>query len=244
MKGRILSQCPGCRIIDLSHGVERHNIVEGAFLLESSVGHFPKKTIHVGVVDPGVGSERLPIIVVCKSGTLVGPDNGLLSLAAEKLGFDQAYRIRESGMRANIVSSTFHGRDIFAHTAAKLAQGTLAKSLGPSVRSIVRLKHSRPQVSEKGMVCSVLYVDGFGNVITNVRQSDVPTWLLSTRALLVQVKGKSKRARFGRTYSDVKLNQLLVLLGSQGYIEVAAREHSAGDLLRVSPRDTLVIRPS
>ena len=123
MKGVILRRCPKCQIVDLSHSVERHNIAEGAFLLESSVPYFPKKSIHIAVIDPGVGGRRLPIIVGSKSAILVGPDNGILSLAAAKLGVSRAYRIDQSMLGIEDVSSTFHGRDIFAVVAAELANG-------------------------------------------------------------------------------------------------------------------------
>lgn len=241
MKGVILKRCPRCRIVDLSHLVQRHNIVEGAFLLESSVLFFPRGTIHVGVVDPGVGSRRLPIIVACRSGVLVGPDNGLLSLAADRLGFECAYRIRESKVKDDYVSSTFHGRDVFAVVAAELARGVSPRIVGTSLKSIQRLRLERPKVSKDRIRCVVLHVDIFGNIITNVRSSLDLEWLSPGRELHIEARGRSLKAKFARTYSEVGVGKLSVLRGSQGYLEIAARERSALESLGVVASEGLVI---
>ena len=241
MKGVILRRCPKCQIVDLSHLVERHNIAEGAFLLESSVPYFPKKSIHIAVIDPGVGSRRLPIIVGSKSAILVGPDNGVLSLAAAKLGVSRAYRIDQSMLGIEDASSTFHGRDIFAVAAAELANGRPPRSVGKSLRSIEQLKFPGPKVSNNTVRCAVLHIDTFGNVITNVR-NDFPVQFLSpSRLLRVLANGKSLKAKSVKTYSSVGIGELAVLKGSQGYLEVFAREQSVSELLGLRASDELVI---
>ncbi len=233
MKGVILRRCPKCQIVDLSHLVERHNIAEGAFLLESSVPYFPKKSIHIAVIDPEVGSRRLPIIVGSKSAILVGPDNGVLSLAAGKLGASRAYRIDQSMLGIN--------GDIFAVAAAELANGRPPRSVGRSLRSIEQLKFPGPKVSNNKVRCAVLHIDTFGNVITNVR-NDFPVQFLSpSRLLRVLANGKSLKAKSVKTYSNVGIGELAVLKGSQGYLEVFAREESASELLGLGASDELVI---
>ena len=241
MKGVILRRCPKCQIVDLSHSVGRHNIAEGAFLLESSVLYFPKKSIHVAIIDPGVGSERLPIFVVSKSAILVGSDNGVLSLAADKLGDNRAYRIDQSMLRINDVSSTFHGRDIFAVAAAELANGRPPKSVGKSLRVTEQLKLRGPKVSKNTVRCVVLHIDTFGNIITNVRNDFSLPFLSPGRVLRVLANGKSLKAKSVNTYSNVGIGELAVLKGSQGYLEVFAREQSASELLGLGASDELVV---
>ncbi len=242
MKGVVLKHCPSCQIVDLSHMVQRHNIAEGAFLLGASVSHFPAGTIHVAVVDPGVGGKRFPIIVVCRGAVLVGPDNGLVTMAAAKLGIRQTYRIRESRLDSGGTSPTFHGRDIFAAAAGMLATGISPESLGTQLKSIVQLKLSEPESSRGQLRCIVLHVDAFGNIITNARNS-LKTWFTPGRRLSVYTKGRSMGATWSVTYGDVRPGELAVLRGSQGYLELAVREGNAGELLGVESRDELVISP-
>src|SRR3989454_2749693 len=121
MKVVILSANANQKIVDVSHGIERHNIAMGSFVLETALPYFPQGSIHVAVVDPGVGTERLPLVMLCERGVLVGPDNGLLIRAAERLGLKAAYQIDSQCFKREKVSATFHGTDIFARTAAKSA---------------------------------------------------------------------------------------------------------------------------
>src|SRR5437867_1347842 len=241
MKGVILRRCPKCQIVDLSHSVGRHNITEGAFLLESSVPYFPKKSIHIAVIDPGVGSRRLPIIVVSKSAILIGPDNGVLSLAADKLGINRAYRIDQSMLGINDVSSTFQGRDIFAVAAAELANGRPPRSVGKSLRVIEQLKLRGPKVSKNTVRCVVLHIDTFGNIITNVRNDFSLPFLSPGRVLRVLANGKSLKAKSVNTYSNVGIGELDVIKGSQGYLEVFAEQSASELLLGLGASDELVV---
>ena len=242
MKAVALKHCPGCQIVDLTHMVQRHNITEGAFLLGASVPYFPAGTIHLAVVDPGVGGGRLSIIIVGRRAVLIGPDNGVLTTAAERLGSGQAYRINESRLDAGDVSPTFQGRDIFAAAAGFVAAGIRPESLGTPLSHIVRLTLPEPERSKRRLRCTVLHVDAFGNVITNVKNR-VKTWFTPGRRLSVDAKGKSLRARWSLTYGDVRPGELVVLRGSQGYLELAVREGSASQLLGVESRDELEMGP-
>ena len=172
MKGVILSTNPDLRIVDVSHGIERHNIAMGSFILETALPYFPQGSIHLAVVDPGVGTERRPLVVLCKLGVLVGPDNGLLVRATERLGFKAAYQIDSRRFKGEKVSATFHGRDLFGRMAANLADGLRPDTVGAVVNELVRLDIPSVGVSDEGMTCTILHVDSFGNVILNLGEKE------------------------------------------------------------------------
>ena len=245
MKGVILSANPDQKIVDVSHGVERHNIAMGSFVLETALPYFPHGSIHVAVVDPGVGTERLPLVLLCERGILVGPDNGLLVRAAERLGFKTAYQIDSHRFEGEKVSSTFHGRDVFARTAAKLANGLNPKSVGGEVKQLVKLDVPNVNISHGRADCTILYVDSFGNVILNLAEEDIRQLGLREGD---HVTIETKQGRFsglvGRTYSDIPHTQLGLILGSQGYLEIAMRGGSAAANLGLKPLDQIEIRLS
>ncbi|MBO0888298.1 SAM-dependent chlorinase/fluorinase, partial [Candidatus Bathyarchaeota archaeon] len=200
----------------------------------------------VAVVDPGVGGARMPIAIVCDRGVLVGPDNGLMARAADKLGQKAAYHIQNSQFHANQVSSTFHGRDLFAYAAAKLAEGRKPSEVGPRLDTIVRL--DIPQIGwAKGRVwCNVIYVDSFGNVVTNLSLGDLDR--LGFREgrpieVLSHTGGKG-RGLMTRSYFDIPVGRFGLLVGSQGYVEIALKEASAANKLRARVLDRLEIRLS
>src|SRR6266446_10288918 len=168
MKGTILDLCPNAVITDICHDVERHNIPMGSFILETSAPYFPEDTIHVAVVDPGVGSARKAIVIECNAGLLIGPDNGLMARASEKLGLKSIYEIREKEFQRTSVSSTFHGRDVFAYAAGMIASGRRPEEVGPRVSKLETLDLSPPTLLGKKLICQILHVDVFGNVITDV----------------------------------------------------------------------------
>ena len=243
MKGTILDLCPSAVITDISHDVERHNIPMGSFLLETTVPYFPKGTIHVAVVDPGVGSARKAIVIECNGGLLIGPDNGLLARASEKLGLKSIYEIREKEFQRKHLSSTFHGRDVFAYTAGLIASGRRPEEVGPKVSKLEKFPLPSPRLSGKKLVCQVLHVDIFGNVITNVGEKVV-------RKIPVKVGGRVEirsgtrklQAQYARSYYKVDKGAMAVLLGSQRFLEIAVREDSAKDKLDVKALDKLEFR--
>ena len=242
MKAAVLRMVPDVEIIDISHGIKPHNIVMGSFVLETTAPYFPIGTIHVAVVDPGVGGSRLPIMIVCKNGILVGPDNGLLARASDKLTFIAAYRIKTGNFTGNI-SSTFHGRDIFAITAAKIVAGKRPSQLGSKIRRITRLQIPEARISAGKVSCHAIHVDSFGNIVTNIRDDNriILTGKTSTIARLNR-KGHSKHPiLLVSSYHEIRKGQIGLLRGSQGYYEIAAREASAADLLAVQDLDELSI---
>ena len=216
MKGVILSNNPDLKIVDVSHGIERHNIAMGSFILETALPYFPQGSIHVAVVDPGVGTERLPLVVLCKLRVLVGPDNGLLVRAAERLGFKAAYQIDSRRFKGEKVSATFHGRDVFARMAANLADGLRPDTVGAVVKELVRLDIPSVGVSDEGMTCTILHVDSFSNVILNLGEQEfLRLGLHDDRRLEVKTMHGRSSASMARTYSEIRRDELGIILGSQ-----------------------------
>ena len=243
MKGTILDLCPNAVITDISHDVERHNIPMGSFLLETTVPYFPKGTIHVAVVDPGVGSARKAIVIECNAGLLIGPDNGLMARASEKLGLKSIYEIREKEFQRTSVSSTFHGRDVFAYAAGLIASGRRPEEVGPRISKPEKLPLSSPMLSGRKLTCHVLYVDAFGNVVTDVEEKMVRKipWK-SGESVQITSGSRKLQAQCVRSYYEVDKGAMAVLVGSQGYLEVAVREGNAKDKLDVRPLEKLEFR--
>lgn len=244
MKAVVRSISPSVEIIDVSHGIERHNIAAGSFVLESTVPFFPAGSIHVAVVDPGVGGTRLPIVIVCDKGILIGPDNGLLVRASKKLNYHAAYQIRSSKFQRDRVSSTFHGRDIFASTAANIAEGMGPADVGPELKSLVSLNIPDPGLISGTLSCRAIYVDSFGNVVTNISAEDSGRYGIreGTRVLITVEKETFRhRGLVTRSYYEIPSDQLGLLWGSQGFLEIASRESSAAKRLGVKLLNRLEI---
>ena len=244
MKAVIRSVSANAEIVDISHGIEKHRIATGSFILETTVPFFPRGSVHVAVVDPSVGSSRLPIVVKCDNGLLLGPDNGLLSRASEKLGFQAAYQIENTHFIRNKISSTFHGRDIYASAAAAIAAGTDAALAGPKLARITRLEIPDPIFSNQRVVCRVLYVDSFGNIVTNISGSDRKRLEFREGQSVKIHTGKSDESFRGvtaKSYFEISEGRFGFLLGSQGYFEIALKESSAAARFDVEPMDRLEI---
>jgi S-adenosylmethionine hydrolase len=215
----------------------------GSFILETTAPYFPKETIHVAVVDPGVGSARKSIVVECETAIFVGPDNGLMARASEKFGLKSIYEIREQEFLRKPVSSTFHGRDVFAMVAGMIASGRSPEEVGPSISELEKLPISPPRLLGKILVCQILHVDTFGNIITDADDKLVRRIPLKFGERVNVWSGKRKlQAKYARSYSEVGEGASAVLLGSQGFLEIAVREGSAGDKLGVKALDQLELR--
>jgi S-adenosyl-L-methionine hydrolase (adenosine-forming) len=242
VKATILRHAPEIEIVDISHQIERHNVWTGSFVLSTTVSFFPKGTVHMAVVDPGVGSRRMPIALDCTNGVLVGPDNGLLTAAGEKLGFRSAYRIDKSFV-GRTPSATFHGRDLFAIAAGKIASGSRAQDVGPRLSKVVELFFPKPVLSKKRVKCTVLHVDAFGNLVLNLTRTDIQRIASnSIEELTLETGDHQQRLVFVKSYSQLGNHEFGLLEGSQGYLEIAAREENAATLLGLSPGGSFVIR--
>jgi S-adenosylmethionine hydrolase len=230
MKGVILGRCPDTTIVDITHDVPRGDIRSGAFALWASCRHLPKGTVHLAVVDPGVGSRRPALAVKTARCFFVGPDNGVLSwaLAVEKI--EAAHRIENQALMLQPVSATFHGRDVFAPIAAHLACGGGIEEAGPAVSDFERLEWPEPRQTRDGWLGEVLYVDQFGNAITNL---EAPTGARERSTELVTHRGA--RCPLEAFYESVPAGQPLALIGSADLIEVAVNGGSAAAQLGLTP---------
>ncbi|MSQ48511.1 MAG: hypothetical protein EXR78_09060 [Deltaproteobacteria bacterium] len=238
MKGVILGINPSVTIVDLSHEVPPQDILTGALILRSAIAFFPPGTIHVAVVDPGVGSTRRALIVETATALLVGPDNGLLSVAAPPESVQQVIHLTESRYFLPRVSQTFHGRDIFAPVAAHLSRGVPPEDFGPVGTAMERLALPITSHTPHQVTGSVIAVDRFGNIVTNITATDLlpyPTETLSVSIGPVHIHGLSS------TYASVPVGAVTALLNSWGMLEIAVRDGSAAQRLGVQRGTAVVI---
>jgi len=226
MKGVILGINPLAVPVDLSHEVPPQSIRIGAFMLEASWRYFPEGTVHLAVVDPGVGTDRAPIVVSAGNHLFVGPDNGLFTPVFETFPDARAWRLEASVYRLPRPSMTFHGRDVFAPAAAWLSRGVPPGQFGPVWPSPLRLEALQPVVQEGRIDGEVSHVDRFGNLVTNI-----PGELVRGARWEVQVSGE--RVSVHRTYGDVLEGAPLGLIGSFDRVEVSVRGGSAAERFQV-----------
>lgn len=232
MKAVILSINPQVRIVDISHQIEKFNIQMGAVFLARTVPYFPSGTIHVAVIDPGVGTKRRPIVVKTRRSFYVGPDNGLLMLAARKEGQSQVHVIKNTRYLLPHISRTFHGRDIFAPAAAYLTCGISPAELGPEISEYLLPEFAEPRVTGRVLLGKVLHIDDFGNVISNITAQDLQRITLSEdRSLLVELKGKRVELKLCVAYSEVPTQTPLAIIGSSGFLEFSIHQGNASEVL-------------
>jgi len=254
IKGVILGINPEAKLIDICHTVQPQNVPQAAFVLSTAYPFFPRKTIHVVVVDPGVGTERRAIILRTPSADFVAPDNGVLSYVTRGSSANPAgdgANLRQVGLEPGIeavaitkpefwrtpVSPTFHGRDIFAPVAALLSLGFPPIDFGEAVTSVTVLPLPRPQRMPDGRIVGhILHIDGFGNLITDIKSSDLPQ---TGRAVTIQV-GSHLVSGLSRTYAEG--GGLLALISSSGYLEIAVKGGSACALLDAKIGDEVIVK--
>jgi S-adenosylmethionine hydrolase len=245
----IATICPDARVIDLSHGIPRHDVRAGALLLRAALPFTPPG-IHMAVVDPDVGAERRAVAlrVAAQNRILIGPDNGLLMLAAEALGgVLEAVDIGRSQYRLMPVSATFHGRDIFAPVAAQLAAGSALGEAGDPLDPglLVTISLPRPMQTGSGIVAHVLTIDVFGNVALNVGHEDLAgVGMRLGRPVLVRVGDAQHEAQYGRTFADVRPGELLVYEDAHRTLALAVSRGHAAARLGVSVDDMIALGPA
>ncbi len=241
MKGALLSVDPDATIIDIDHAIRPQDVRHGAYVLLTAVPHFPF-AVHIGVVDPGVGTTRRALVVVCEGALLVGPDNGLLVPVARRLGLKEARAITNRKLMAKDVSSTFHGRDVFAPVAAHLLTGTKVKDVGPVVRDFVDLDFGTPKQAADGLEGVVLTTDRFGNIITNIPRASVEKAWKVGGPIHVALGGYEATLPLVSTYGEAAAGQFLATFSSSGFLEIARREGNAAFQLHLSPGLPVVLR--
>jgi len=226
MKGTILRIHPGATIVDLTHGVRPYAVLQGAFLLDSAWRSFPVGTVHVAVVDPGVGSTRRAVAFRAGDHLLVGPDNGLFTFLSEPISEMVDLAVPPEA------APTFHGRDVFGPAAARIVAGRPLTELGPaSTASVARLEDAWAKKVGEAWRAQVLHCDHFGNVISN----------LPLRALARMTAVNGARVRTVETYDEAQAGELVALVGSSGRIEFALREASAAQRMHTAPGETLLV---
>jgi S-adenosylmethionine hydrolase len=232
MKGVILSRFPGATLIDLAHGIEAQDVVEGAFLLEKSFRWFPRGSVHLAVVDPGVGSARAAVAVAAQGHFFVGPDNGLLAGVA---GGGDVRALDLGALGVSEPSATFHGRDVFAPAAAELARGRPLAELGSPHALAVGPLLPLPQRAGAEIRGTVISVDRFGNAITNVDRALVPPG--------ARVTAGQRELPLVRTYADAAPGQIVALVSSFDTLEIACRDGDAARALGLGRGASIAVRP-
>lgn len=241
VKAVILSYCRDAVIIDVSHEASAFNELEAAFLLTTYIEYMPEKTIHVCIIDPGVGAGRRGIVIETMRGDmLIGPDTGFMIPAAELLGIKHVYAIDESKLPSRS-SETFHGRDVFAHVAGRLASGMSVEDIGVKINDYVRMSLPNPILGENWINATIMHVDRFGNLITNLRPELLSNHLKSDE-LLIEFKDKIIRCKFVRAYGLVGVGEPLLTIGGSGLIELAVNRGSAAETFRLSVGDVIRIK--
>jgi S-adenosylmethionine hydrolase len=241
MKGVILGINPSARITDITHGISPHNVIEAALLTGESYRYFPKGTIHVVVVDPGVGSGRRPILAEADGHFFVGPDNGVFTkvfdLSPEP---PEVIHLTEEKYFLQAGGSTFHGRDVFAPAAAWLSTGMKKEDFGGPVTDYVTLPLPSPRVGEEGITGEVIHIDRFGNAITNIRGEDMNSLFGST--LAPRVKVGDKELDLKRFYEEAEDNEPHTLVNSSGYLEIFVYRGNAAWALGVDVGEKVTVK--
>ncbi len=240
MKGALISHCHTAEIIDLSHSISHGNILEGSLFVASTIPSFPKRTIHVVVVDPGVGTERAPVLVQIGGRLFVGPDNGLLTVLMRRMSVEAIRTITNPMFMNKRVSPTFHGRDIFAPAAGRIAGGANPVDVGPAQRSLVELDIPRPRVEPVNRVIGeIIHIDHFGNAITNIPRdmiNEKRTVRISVKSLVVE--------NLSTTYGQHEAGTPVALIGSTDHLEVAVTNGNGAEVLGLAIGDEVEIEES
>jgi len=239
LKGVVLSRAPGALLVDVTHSVSPQNILEGSYILAGIVDVFPRGTIHLAVIDPGVGTDRRLIAASMSGHWFVLPDNGLLSAVSLGREVDGVWELTNPDLRRTPVSNTFHGRDILAPAAAHLLLGGDPSELGPARTKFITIRNFEATELQAGFVGEVILRDSFGNLITNIKASrlgGVPAHEWTVEIAGTTIDGLS------RTYGDQPVGTLVALTGSTGWIEIAVVNGDAARQLTAGPGTTVWIR--
>lgn len=233
VKGVILSINPKVRLVDLTNEIPSYDIVVGAHHLGCSFSFYPRGTIHLAVVDPGVGSVRRPLLVVTKNYFLVGPDNGLFTRIVQQEPVASIYELTEGRYFLSDISSTFHGRDIFGPVAAYLSRGVLPSRFGKKIDSLKQLSDFNVEETKEGWRGRLLFFDKFGNAFSNIRRPAL---------FLPLVVWNKVKIPLYRTYSEIPKGQPGAIFGSSGFLELALREDSFQNRCSVSKGEEILLK--
>ncbi|MEI8348804.1 MAG: SAM-dependent chlorinase/fluorinase [Candidatus Omnitrophota bacterium] len=242
MKGVILGINPCVQMVDLTHGVGAHALEAAAFILWQSFSYFPHQTVFLAVVDPGVGSLRAPLAVQTRHYFFVGPDNGILSMAAQADGIKKIAVLQNGRYFLKHISSTFHGRDIFAPVAAYLSRGVPFSKIGKRVNSIKEIPFPLPVIKEDTLEGSIVYADTFGNLITNIKE-DVFKKFLHGRTFVAYLKNKTIKKIYS-CYAHAQMREPFFIVGSSLFLEISLKVASAKDYFSLGyiEQQTIIVK--
>jgi S-adenosylmethionine hydrolase len=226
MKGVILGICSDAVLVDISHSIQPQNVDEAAFVLNGVYRFFPKGAIHVVVVDPGVGTNRAVLAVDTSAYLFLAPDNGVLKYIFQDFPDARVFRVTRRELFLDRISNTFHGRDVFAPVAAHLASGHPVESIGESISDPIRGEIKKPVLNDESVSGEIVYIDGFGNGITNIHQAA----LEGRRNIRIRVGEKTIQGLV-TSYSGVAMGAAMAIIGSFGTLEIAVRERNAQNVL-------------
>jgi len=244
-RGVIASMAPDVRVIDITHGLARHDVLGAAFVLRNTMRYMPGHAVHLAVVDPGVGGPRRAVVL--RSGEdrfFVGPDNGLLVLAAETDGgIDHAWEITNHELFLQPMSATFHGRDVFAPAAASLATGLPPAQVGPEIdpAGLIRVQLPATHATPHGLRAAAVLIDRFGNVALNLDAEQLEQAGLGD-PIEVVCSGERYLARVARSFMEVRPSDIMVLVDSYGQVALAVNTGSAEDVMGLEPGDVVELR--
>jgi len=240
MKGVLLSIANGLTIVDISHELPPHQILPAAFLLREACPRFPEHSIHVAVIDPGVGSTRRPLLLRIQNRYYIGPDNGIFGLLLDDPGMDRAWTPTDPAYHLSRVSTTFHGRDIFSPVAANLANGVPPEAFGPEITDPLMLDLPLVMEHEETLKGEVLWIDRFGNCVTNLSEQRIVRW---SGGLSIDVQAASSLLHgICHCYASVSPGDPLALYGSTGLLEIALNQGRADRKLGLNPGDQVSLR--
>jgi S-adenosylmethionine hydrolase len=240
MKGVILKILPEAQIVDICHQIIPCDILDGALTIGQVYSYFPPRTVHVVVVDPGVGSQRRPILVSAETQYFVAPDNGVLSMVYEKEPAVTVRHITAEHYFLQPISNTFHGRDIFAPVAAWLAKAAQSSSFGEEVSDFVRFSIPKPKSADNAIRGVVLKVDNFGNMVTNLTADHVPQIFAAEAKFRINIGGKQVD-KFLQYYAQGAPGEPFAILGSSGFLEIASNHGHAARMLNMQRGAEIVI---
>jgi len=213
-------------IIDITHELRPFDVLAAAFALKNCTAYFPRGTVHLAVVDPGVGGERQPLLIKTQDFCFVGPDNGIFSFVYDSEGISEIIRLSNREYFLADTSSTFHARDIFAPVAAYVSLGVEVNQFGSPAKECVKLLVPQPKATKRALTGEVIHIDGFGNLITNIGAE-----LLHKKSIASISIGKKRINRISHSYVDIHSGQAGALIGSSGFLEVAMNQASAQQVL-------------
>jgi S-adenosylmethionine hydrolase len=234
MKGVVLNINPEAHIVDICHSVQPFDVLDGALTIAQSYKYFPPETVHVVIVDPGVGTARRPVLVTTEKHIFLAPDNGVLSLVYERENRLSVRNVTAEHYFLQPVSATFHARDIFAPVAGYLSKNVEVSKFGEEITDFVRFASPRPKaINEKMLRGVVLKIDKFGNIITNIKPQDAPALFRTQPPPFKIMVGSHEVTTMHPAYAHGAPGEVFGLLGSMGFLEIAANRSSAAELLEV-----------